>query len=249
MLKPLANRVVIITGASAGIGQATALELAQAGAAVVLAARRKDRIETLASRIVAGGGHALPVVCDAGNNRSIDLLLERTLAWRGGYDAVIVNAGRGLAGSVLTSDESKWDELYRVNALGAAHLMRQAAVYMIPKKCGDIVAIGSVVGRSISPFSGFYGSSKFAVAGVAEALRREIAPHNVRVSLVMPGIVVSEFQDVAGYTAENFGKGIARFGKLLEPADIARTIAYILAAPAHVNVSEVIVRPTGQDYP
>jgi NADP-dependent 3-hydroxy acid dehydrogenase YdfG len=245
----LSNKVALITGASSGIGQATALELARAGAGVVIAARRKERLDALAAQISAVGGAALAVACDAGNNADVDAVLARAIEWRGRLDAVIVNAGRGLAGGILSSDESKWEELYRVNVLGAVHLMRQCALQMIRQKSGDIVAIGSVVGRNISPFSGFYGSSKFAVASAAEGLRREVAAHGVRVSLVMPGIVVSEFQDVAGYTAENFGKSIARFGKLLDPIDIARAIAFIVAAPAHVNVSEIIVRPIGQDYP
>ncbi len=123
-------------------------------------------------------------------------------AWDGGgrrYDMVVVNAGRGLAGGILDSDESQWQELYQVNVMGAAHLMRRAGQYLVGRKSGDIVVVGSVVGRNVSPFSGFYGSSKFAIGAIAEGLRREVCPHGVRVSLVMPGVVLSEFQHVAGY--------------------------------------------------
>jgi NADP-dependent 3-hydroxy acid dehydrogenase YdfG len=127
--------------------------------------------------------------------------------------------------------------------------MRRAGQYMIQRKSGDIVAIGSVAGRNISPFSGFYGSSKFAIAAIAEGLRREVCQHGVRVSLVMPGIVLSEFQKVAGYNEENFGKGIAGFGQLLEPQAIADGIAWLLTLPPHINVSEIMIRPTGQVYP
>jgi NADP-dependent 3-hydroxy acid dehydrogenase YdfG len=154
-----------------------------------------------------------------------------------------------LAGGILDSDESQWQEVYQVNVLGAAHLMRRAGQYMVQRGSGDIVAIGSVVGQNISPFSGFYGSSKCAIGAIAEGLRREICAHGVRVSVVKPGIVLSEFQNVAGYDEENFGKGIAPFGKLLEPQAIADGIKWLLTLPPHVNVNDITIRPTGQSYP
>lgn len=250
--KLLSDKTAIVTGASSGIGRATALTLAEAGAAVVIHARRKDRLDKLASEISDLGGKALVVVGDASIQADIDLLLNRSLAWNEGgckYDIVIVNAGRGLAGGILSSDESQWQEIFNINVLGAAHLMRQAGQYMVQQRSGDIVVIGSVVGRNISPFSGFYGSSKFAVGAIAEGLRREICSYGVRVSLVMPGIVISEFQNVAGYNEENFGKGIAHFGKLLESQAIADGIYWLLTLPPHVNVNEIMLRPTGQNYP
>ncbi len=248
----LFGKTAIVTGASSGIGYATALKLANEGAAVVLHARRPDRLDAVASEIAAFGGTALPVAGDAGLQSDIDTLLERALAWGEGgrrIDIAVVNAGRGLAGGILGSDESQWERLYRVNVLGAAHLMRRVGRYLVEQKRGDIVVVGSVVGRNISPFSGFYGSSKFAVGAVTEALRQEVCSKGVRVSLVMPGIVVSGFQEVAGYNPENFGKSIAHFGALLEPQAIADGISWLLALPPHVNVSELMIRPTGQNYP
>jgi NADP-dependent 3-hydroxy acid dehydrogenase YdfG len=252
MDKPLSGKTAIVTGASSGIGRATATTLAQAGAAVAVHARRKERLEELASEISAQGGKALAVAGDAGIQADMDALLDRVLSWKEGggkYDIVVVNAGRGLAGGILDSDESQWRELYQTNVLGASHLLRLAGQYMVQRKAGDIVVIGSVVGRNVSPFSGFYGSSKFAVAGITEGLRREVCSHGVRVSLVMPGIVLSGFQDVAGYNEENFGKGVAQFGKLLEPQAIADGIHWLLTLPPHVNVNEIMIRPTGQSYP
>lgn len=248
----LAGKTAIITGASSGIGRATALNLVQEGAAVILHARRKDRLDELSSEITARGGKAYAVAGDAGIKADIDILLESALSWSAGgckYDIVVVNAGRGLAGGILDSEESKWQELYQVNVIGATHLLRQAGRYMVQQKRGDIVVVGSVVGRHISPFSDFYGSSKFAIGAIAEGLRREVCSHGVRVSLVMPGIVLSEFQDVAGYNEENFGKGIAQFGKLLEPQAIAEGIRWLLTLPSHINVNEIMIRPTGQSYP
>ncbi len=252
MNKPLAGKTAIVTGVSSGIGCATALTLAQAGAAVVLSARRRERLDKLAADITAMGGKALAVAGDAGVEKDIDQLLEQTINWcegGGDYDIVVVNAGRGLAGGILDSDESKWEELYRVNVLGAARLMRRAARHLVGRMGGDIVVIGSAVGRNISPFSGFYGSSKFAIGALAEALRREVCAHGVRVSLVMPGIVVSEFQEVAGYDEANFGKSVAQFGRLLEPQAIADGIHWLLTLPPHVNVNEIMIRPTGQSFP
>jgi len=252
MTRALSGKTAIVTGASSGIGRATALKITSLGAAVVVFARRKDRLDELLSEINAKGGKALAVVGNAGVSSGVDALMNQALNWEGGgrkIDIVVVNAGRGLAGGILDSDESQWRSLFEVNVLGAAYLMRIAAQYMKERKSGDIVAIGSVVGRNVSPFSGFYGSSKFAVAGIVEGLRREVCAHGIRVSLVQPGVVVSEFQNVAGYTEENFGKGVAQFGKLLEPRDIAEGICWLLALPPHVNVNEIMIRPTGQTYP
>ncbi len=248
----LSGKTAIITGASSGIGRATALTLTGAGAAVVIQARRKDRLESVAREIADQGGKVLAVAGDAGNETDIDRLLDDTLAWEDGgrgYDIVVVNAGRGLAGGILTSDASQWQELYRINVIGAAYIMRRAGQYMVEKKRGDIVAISSVVGRNLSPFGAFYGSSKAAVSVIAEALRRDVAPAGVRVSIVMPGIVLSGFQQIAGYNEENFGNAVAQFGKLLEPREIAESICWLLSLPAHVNINELMIRPTGQVYP
>ncbi len=179
-------------------------------------------------------------------------LMNMTLAWTGGgnkLDIAIVNAGRGLAGGMLTSDRAQWEAMYQVNVMGAAHLMRRAAEVMVKQESGDIVTLGSVAGHHISPFSGFYGSSKWALAAMTEGLRREVCGKKVRVTVIKPAIVTSEFQEVAGYTYENFGKGVERFGKLLEPGDVARAIVFVVSQPANVHVSELVVRPTGQDYP
>ena len=252
MSQTLSGKTAIVTGASSGIGRAVALTLAREGAAVVINARRKERLDELAAEIVQFGGKALAVAGDAGVVADLDTLMDRALAWDGGgkrLDIVVANAGRGLAGGVMGSDETQWQELYQTNVLGTAHLLRCAGKHLAALGRGDIVVVGSVVGRHISPFSGFYGSSKFAVGALAEALRQEVCAKGVRVSTVMPGIVASEFQQVAGYNAENFGKSIAHFGKLLEPQAIADGVAWLLALPPHVNVSEIMIRPTGQNYP
>jgi NADP-dependent 3-hydroxy acid dehydrogenase YdfG len=253
--QPLAGKVALITGASSGIGQALAETLAGAGAVVVISARRQERIDAVAAKIHAAGGKVRALASDAGKTADIDALYEAALAFSrelghaGRLDIVIPNAGRGLAGGLLSSDRSQWEAIYQTNVLGAAHLMRRAATTMVEQQSGDIVAISSVAGHNISPFSGFYGSSKWAITGLAEALRREVCSRHVRVTTIKPAIVVSEFQEVAGYTADNFGKNAAKYGQLLDPQDVSRTILFVLSQPPHVHIAELIVRPTGQDYP
>lgn len=245
----LSGKTALVTGASAGIGRAVACHLAAQGAAVVLHARRKERLQALAREIIDAGGNALVHAGDAGDRAAIDELVQAAINWRGQLDIVIANAGRGLIGSILTSDPATWDSLYKVNVTGAVYLMRLAAEHMAGLGRGDIVVLGSVAGHHISSFSGFYGSSKWALAGAAEALRREVCGRGVRVTIVKPGIVLSEFQEVAGYSAENFGRSVAKWGTPLQPDDVARTITFVVSQPPHVHLDDLVIRPTGQDYP
>jgi NADP-dependent 3-hydroxy acid dehydrogenase YdfG len=171
-------------------------------------------------------------------------------------DIVVANAGRGLGGSVKDADLSQFEDVLKINVSGTLALLQRAAQKMVvtqetayPQSAADIVIIGSVVGRHISPFSAVYGASKFAVHSLAEGLRREIGPKGVRVSLVEPGIVVSGFQTVAGYNDEMLDTFNEKFGPLLYGDDIANTIHFIVSQPPHVHVSDILVRPTRQDYP
>ena len=262
MPQSLNNRVTIITGASAGIGEALARDLAARGSRLILNARRKERLDALAAELNTGGPkRAIAVAGDTSLDSTITAMLDAARpAFGAEADAVIVNAGRGLSGSLLTSDPTQWEEMIRTNLLGAASLMRAAAQRMLAAiKAGgdgawlkhphDIVVIGSTVGRHISPFSSAYGSTKFGVHSLAEALRREIGPSGVRVTLVEPGVVKSEFQQVAGYDPTTFGAFMDKIGPVLDPADVARSIAFILEQPPGVTVSNLLVRPTRQDYP
>lgn len=246
----LSGKTALITGASAGIGESLAWHLAEAGAKVVVTARRKEKLDKLVRELSAKGHQALAVCVDAGKPADVDDCFKKAVDFAGGrLDIVIVNAGRGLAGSMTTSDESQWAEVYQTNVLGAGYLMRIAANHMVANGTGDIVTLGSVAGTNISPFSSFYGSTKWAIWSMSEGLRREVGPKGVRVTCVKPGIVISEFQQVAGYTEENFGKGIKKYGKLLEPADVAQATVFVLSLPQHVHINEFVIRPTGQDYP
>ncbi|MBS0195163.1 MAG: SDR family oxidoreductase [Planctomycetes bacterium] len=259
----LGGRIAVVTGASAGIGEAIARDLAARGAKVVVNARRADRLAALVSSL--GEANAAAVAGDASEpavvDRMLDVARERFGAGTREADLVVVNAGRGLAGSVVTSDVTQWEQMVRTNVLGAAHLIRAAGRRMLKRTEGktghdvlsggsqDIVIIGSNVGRHISPFSSMYGSTKFAVNSMAEAVRRELGPRGIRVTLIAPGFVTSEFQGVAGYETAWFEEVKQRIGPTLTPEDVARTIGFVVSQPASVHLCDVLIRPTRQDYP
>lgn len=267
---PLAHRRAVVTGASAGIGLAVAECLVAGGAHVVLNARRREKLEALASKLNAtraeAGSERPSAVVAPGDCADDDVIASMFEVCEKSFgspaDLVVVNAGRGLGGGVVSSDAEQWEAMIRTNILGALRLMRAAGERMVANieqaensggswkdQARDIVVIGSTVGRHISPFSGTYGATKFAVNSAAEALRREIGPKGVRVSLVEPGVVVTEFQGVAGYDQEWFGDFAERIGPPLTGPDVADVVGYITSRPAGVHVNDAVIRPTRQDYP
>jgi NADP-dependent 3-hydroxy acid dehydrogenase YdfG len=247
------SRIAIVTGATSGIGEATVRRFAAEGIAVVGNGRTAEKLVSLENdlwplfRGVAG---------DAAKPEVIEEMFTSAEAAFGPADIVVANAGRGLGGSVATGDTTRMAEIFELNVLGALGLMRAAATRMVPrqekgfpKSAQDIVVLGSVVGRNISPFSGLYGATKHAVHSLVEALRREIGPKGVRVTLVEPGFVLSGFQDGAGYSTEMVDGFKTRLGPLLIGADIADAIHYVISRPPHVHVGDIVIRPTRQDYP
>jgi NADP-dependent 3-hydroxy acid dehydrogenase YdfG len=245
------SRIAIVTGATSGIGEATVRRFAAEGIAVVGNGRTAEKLVALEKDLwpLFRG-----VTGDASKPEVVDELFASAEAAFGPADIVVANAGRGLGGSVAEGDTSRLRELFELNVMGALELMRAAAARMVaqggfPDKAQDIVVIGSVVGRHISPFSALYGASKFAVHSLAEALRREIGPKGVRVTLVEPGFVLSGFQNGAGYSKEMVDGIRQRLGPLLDGADIADAIAFAVSRPPHVHVGDIVIRPTRQDYP
>lgn len=248
------TRIAIVTGTTSGIGEALARKFVDAGFGVVGNGRNAEKLAALENEI----GFAF---CGVAGNAADNTVLERLFAsaterFGKAADIVVANAGRGLGGSVKDADLSQFEDVLRINVSAALALLQKAAQKMVdaqqniyPKSASDIVIIGSVVGRHISPFSAVYGASKFAVHGLAEGLRREIGPKGVRVSLVEPGIVLSGFQAAAGYSDEMVHSFNERFGPLLTGEDVANAIHYIVTQPPHVHISDIVVRPTRQDYP
>jgi len=257
--KPLDGRTAVVTGASAGIGLAVAEHLFALGSRVVINARRKDKLDSVARGLDPTGKVVASVAGDASESATITAMLSAARVLGGNADLVVVSAGRGLKGSVTNSQQCQWEEMIRTNILGAARLIREAGNAMaaqaqangvgwVQHPC-DLIVIGSVVGKHVSPFSSMYGGTKFAVAGMVEGVRRELGPKGVRVTLIEPGFVTSEFQGVAGYDPKWYDGVVERIGPVLLPADVARVIGFVAQQPAHVHLSNVLVRPTRQDYP
>lgn len=248
------QRIAIVTGATSGIGEATARKFVAAGFSVVGNGRNADKLVRLEKEL----GAAFVGVAGDVTDKAVQDKLFSAARERFGRDAdiVVVNAGRGLGGAVTTADLTQFEEVLRINVTGALSLMQQAAQKMVetqktafPKAAADIIVIGSVVGRHISPFSAAYGASKFAVHSLAESLRREVGPKGVRVTLIEPGFVLSGFQEVAGYSDEMVDGFKDKFGPLLVGDDIANAIHFAVSQAPHVHIGDMVIRPTRQDYP
>jgi NADP-dependent 3-hydroxy acid dehydrogenase YdfG len=248
------SRIAIVTGATSGIGEATARKFVSSGFGVVGNGRNAAKLAALEKEM---GSAFCGVAGDAAENDVLDRLFLSALERFGKEaDIVVVNAGRGLAGSVKDVDLSQFNDALRINVSGALALLQKAARNMVeawqnvyPRSSSDIVIIGSVVGRHISPFSAAYGATKYAVHALAEGLRREVGPKGVRVSLVEPGVVLSGFQAGAGYSDETVHTFREKFGPLLTGSDVANAILFVVTQPPHVHISDIVVRPTRQDYP
>jgi NADP-dependent 3-hydroxy acid dehydrogenase YdfG len=227
------DRVFLITGASSGIGAATARAAAQAGHRLVLAARSMEPLELLAAEL-GGGDRAIAVACDVTDYESQEAMIATAIEAFGALDIVFANAGSGGArglGADTTDSPERWREMVLTNVLGAAYTIR-ASLAAITASRGHILITGSVVGRKVVPGS-FYSATKWAVTGLAEALRLELNSTGVRVTLVEPGITDTPFFDNQPPIA-------------LHPEDLARAVMYAVSQPPHVDVNELMVRPTGQ---
>ena len=248
------KRIAIVTGATSGIGEATVRKFIAEGYAVVGNGRNSQKLAELEQEL---GLAFCGIAGDASDQKIIDVLFNMVHQRFGKTaDIIIANAGRGLGGSVKDADIAEFENVLKINVTGTLALLQKAAKQMLdhqqidyPTATADIVIIGSVVGRHISPFSAVYGATKFAVHSLAEGLRRELGPKGIRVSLIEPGLVLSGFQAEAGYSDELVQSFKDKFGPLLIGEDVANTIHFIVSQPPHVHISDIMVRPTRQDYP
>lgn len=250
--RPLAGTVSLVTGASSGIGEATARRLASLGASVAVAARRTDRLDALATDITDAGGRALVIGADVTQRGDAETAVARTVDELGRLDVLVNNAGVMLLGPILDAPVEEWERMVDLNVTGLLYCAKAAMPHLLaaadddPRHVADLVNISSVAGRVVRLGSGVYNATKHAVGAFSESLRQEVTERHVRVSLVEPGAVATE---LASHNRPEVRETItARFGGIerLESDDIADAIAYVVTRPRHVAVNEILVRPTEQ---
>lgn len=244
----LDGTVALVTGASSGIGEAAARTLAGEGAKVALVARRKDRIDALASEL---GDGAPAIEADVTQREQAESAVQRTVDELGRLDIVINNAGVMLLGPVEASPVEDWERMVDVNVKGLLYTARAALPHLVaaaggdPRQVADLVNISSVAGRQATAGSGVYNLTKFGVGAFSEALRQEVTQRHVRVSLVEPGAVETELLSHNRPEIIEAGRKFFDIEKL-EAEDIADAIAYVVTRPRRVAVNEILVRPTEQ---
>jgi NADP-dependent 3-hydroxy acid dehydrogenase YdfG len=248
MAGALEGKVAAITGASSGIGEATALALAAEGCAVALGARREDRLQELAKRIEGDGGRAVAIGVDVGDESSARAFVEGANEQLARLDILINNAGVMLLGPVEGADTEDWRTMVNVNVLGLLYCTHAALPIMREAGGGHVVNLSSVAGRNANMGSAVYNFTKWGVGGFSEALRQEALHANIRVTIVEPGFVDTELQghNEIPVVKETIEQMRERIGKVLEADDIARAIRYAVTQPQHVSINEVLIRPTGQ---
>lgn len=248
--RPLSGTVALVTGASSGIGAATALALAREGCSVALLARRTERLEELTRSLGAQGSTSLALTADLCDAAQPAAAVERAVAHFGQLDIVVNNAGFGVRGPVAESDPEDWDRMIDLNVRAVLRMSRAALPHLLhaanagPRGVADLVNVSSVAGRVPRKDNSVYSATKHAVCSFSEALRREVTGRQVRVGLVEPGMTQTEMTR-GGQAASAHGLPPERW---LRAEDIARSLAFMVTQPAHVAVNEIMVRPTAQEH-
>ena len=243
----LDGKVAVITGASSGIGEATAEALAAEGASVVVAARREDRLSDLVERINGNGGKALSVECDVTDEEAAHALIRRAKDELGSVDILVNNAGVMLLSKIEKGLSDQWRQMFDVNVLGLLYATDAAIAVMKEQQSGHIVNISSVAGRKSGPLRGAYSGTKFAVNAISEALRQELQEDSIRITVIEPGAVTTELTDhITDEEAKEGVSGMIAAMVPLQSEDIANAIAYVVTQPERVSINEVLIRPTQQ---
>jgi len=243
----LDGKVAVVTGASSGIGEATAEALAKEGAAVVVAARREDRLAGLVERIENEGGRVLAAVCDVTDESQAHGLIQKAREEFGSVDILVNNAGVMLLSTVGKGLSEEWRQMFEVNVLGLLYATDAAIAVMKEQGSGHLVNISSVAGRKVTrDSSGVYAGSKFAVVAISEGLRQELLEDSIRVTVVEPGAVETELTD--HITDEDAREAVSSLHQLdiLQAEDVANAIVYAVSQPEWVSVNEILIRPTQQ---
>jgi clavulanate-9-aldehyde reducatase len=245
---PLEGRVAAVTGASSGIGEATAVALAEAGAAVALGARRRERLDAVAERITAAGGRALPLEVDVADEGRATAFIESAHRELGGLHILVNNAGVMLLGAVEGANLAEWRRMIDVNLCGVLWCTHAALPLMREAGGGDIVNLSSIAGRRADAGAAVYNMTKWGVHGFSEALRQEALHSGTRVTIVAPGFVDTELQghNENPLVRQAMEKSREQIGEVLKAEDVAHAIVGAVTQPRHVCLNEVLVRPTGQ---
>ena len=247
MSENIKGKVVIITGASSGMGQAAALHLGSLGAKVVLAARRKDRIDGSAKEITSGGGEALAVAVDVTQMEDVQKLADLTIQKFGTIDVLINNAGVMPLSLVESLKVKEWNEMIDVNLRGVLHGVAAVLPHMKAKKSGHIITTASVAGHKVFPGSAVYSATKFAVRAFMEGLRQETTPLKIRTTIVSPGAVKTELLNhISVEEVKKANEGyVGQVG--ISASSFGRVVAFAISQPEDVDVNEIIFRPTAQE--
>lgn len=243
----LAGKVALVTGASSGIGEATAVALAAAEAKVAIAARRADRLEAVAARIEKAGGTALRIEADVTSNDDVTAMVDKVVAEWSRLDILVNNAGVMLLSPAAEAVLDDWRHMVELNLLALMGVTKAALPHLRAAK-GHIVNVSSVAGRVANPGASGYAATKFGVVGFSESLRREVYADKVRVTVIEPGLMRTELGDHITNPAfkADLDKRLAAM-EALTAEDIAAAILYAVCQPAHVNVNEIVIRPTDQE--
>ena len=244
----LEGKVALVTGASSGIGEATAVALAEAGAAVAIGARRTDRLDALAGKLRDGGTRVAQLALDVTDEQACRDAVARTREELGGLDVLVNNAGVMLLGTIVGADPEDWRRMISTNVLGVLYMTAAAIDGMVEQGSGDVVTMSSVAGRTARKGAGVYNASKWAVNAFSESLRQEVTGRGVRIGLVEPGAVTTELIDhITQPEAKAASVQMHAGMRALRPEDVARAVLYLVTQPPHVAVNEVLVRPTDQE--
>ena len=248
MGKRLQDRIALVTGASSGIGEATAIALAEVGVKVAIAARRRDRLDALAKRLAALGAEPLVLEADLLDEHVAQRIVADTEKYFGRLDILVNNAGVMYLEPVAEADLGRWRRMLELNVLSLIASTQAALAGMRARKDGHIVNISSTAGRVANPNAAAYAATKFGVVAFSEALRREVYTDNIRVSVIEPGAVATELREHIGHAqTQKALNAWANNMRQLQAEDVADTILFCVTRPPHVSINEVLMRPTDQE--
>lgn len=246
MQNNIQGKVIVITGASSGLGEATARHLAREGAMVVLGARRVERIDALAAELNGAGYQALSVATDVTDSAQVQALVDAAIARFGRVDVMINNAGVMPHSPLERRKIADWDRMIDVNIKGVLYGIAAALPSMQERKSGHIINVSSVAGHKVRSGSAVYAATKHAVRALSEGLRLEVKPYNIRTTVVSPGAIDTELPD--SITEADIADTVKAFYAIAIPADsFARAIAYAISQPDDVDINEILFRPTVQE--